>query len=324
MNEKEARSVLGIGASDSIADARKAHRNLAKVFHPDRHSSGTPAELAQATEAMSRINQALDTLVELEAEGILGRRPDSSPTGASGYASAPRFRFPNINECFLCGSYPAAPMKFRGYAGAIFWWASRNFEGSFCRACAKRLFRESQARNLAGGWWGLVFFPAAFSFVANLVTWAKARRMPEPMFRDPDIAAPLDYPPDPGRPVLARPAVLIALAVVVTYFIVSGVNGGSSSRSIPSTSVPNPTISLPPTDWASVFPDATPINEYAPGSCWSSPNSANMIGPVPCSDVAAASYVVSYQVSSESDCPANTLGTVKDDFGNISCLASNR
>jgi hypothetical protein len=53
----DAYKVLGVGYEADSSEIRRAHRRLAKLHHPDKHSAGSPAE-PQATVRMARINDA--------------------------------------------------------------------------------------------------------------------------------------------------------------------------------------------------------------------------------------------------------------------------
>jgi hypothetical protein len=79
-------------------------------------------------------------------------------------------------------------------------------EGLFCRACALASFRDMQADTLVLGWWGaLSVLITPITLLGNLGALSGIKRIPEPV-------APGWRPPlDPGKPVLRRPAGVLAL-----------------------------------------------------------------------------------------------------------------
>lgn len=62
--------VLGVAADASLDDIRRAHRQLARVLHPDRLASSSAAERALAERRMREVNAAWTTLSDP------GRRAD--------------------------------------------------------------------------------------------------------------------------------------------------------------------------------------------------------------------------------------------------------
>ena len=74
MNQKTALKILGLGPGATLSQAKKAFRNLAKQYHPDRYSNkvcpGDEIGAARADARMSRmkqINQAFNFLSSLSA-----------------------------------------------------------------------------------------------------------------------------------------------------------------------------------------------------------------------------------------------------------------
>ena len=88
MNQKTAFEILGLGPGASLAQAKKAFRDLAKQYHPDRYSNkvcpGDEIGAAQADARMSRmkqINQAFHFLSSLSApiHGPAEKRSTQAP-----------------------------------------------------------------------------------------------------------------------------------------------------------------------------------------------------------------------------------------------------
>lgn len=330
MNEEEARAVLGISSTATIKDARKAHRDRAKVFHPDRHANGTPEDVQRANSTMARINLALDTLVELDSAGLLGRPQAQQPSPAgTRYTFEYTPRSANKDECYLCGATPAKPATFRGFAGFLVWVSSHTFSGSFCKSCALMLFRESQSINLVRGWWGIVIVPMVWALFANIFNWLSYRNVGEPAFRDVNVVTPLEVPAGGGKRVFARPSVLVATAIAVVVLAVIASSAVTTTPSRPSSSVGSPqsTIVLPPVDLSAIADEVAQqklqnlqLNRYVVGSCWSSEDSSGMIEPVECS-ATNATYFVTSVVVTDADCPSTSDGSVKTTDGRVACLA---
>lgn len=61
-------AVLNIPKDASTEDVRRAYRNLAQVFHPDKHTND---ELrGQAKEAFSKLQEAYEVLADEESRAI--------------------------------------------------------------------------------------------------------------------------------------------------------------------------------------------------------------------------------------------------------------
>lgn len=240
MNEAEARGILGISPNASLEDAKKAHRSLVKVFHPDLAGSNEDA-VAQATQATARINEAWTTLQELAARGLLGRFVDE-PRGPEpqGATFRIRRRAPHSGECMICGSYPATQASLKFVQTFLIWAQTGTVSGSLCRACGLEMFRDAQARNLTRGWWGIgVLFMVVYLF-SNWGSRSALVKQPPPAYRDFSVVTPTDMPLLPGRPVFKRPSVVIVTAIVAIVgatFIWASSSGSSTSRPPSSTSV---------------------------------------------------------------------------------------
>ena len=269
MNEAEARSVLGVSRTATLDEARKAHRRLVKVFHPDRNS-GTQEESAKATAATARINQAWDTLRDLAARQLLGNfldEPSTSTGSARDFRLHPRP--PGPSECLICGCSPAEPATFRFVQTFLIWLSTGTLTGSFCRACGLEVFRDCQSRTLTRGWWGIGIFALPFFAVANVLARRSVINQGGPSYRDINVVTPADQPLLPGKPVFRRPSVLtvttLVLAVVAfsSFSIVSTESrknsasdldrASTASQSSP-TSEPGETAIAPPPNPTSAEP----------------------------------------------------------------------
>ena len=318
MDEAEARAVLGVPISASMKECRKAHRDLAKMFHPDRHATDSAEDLARANVTMSRINAALDALVAMEAAGTLGR-PASAARGRADARSSFEYRprAPRADECNLCGSSPAAATTFRAYTGFLIWVTSHTFNGSFCKSCGTRLLRESQVLNLTRGWWGISIVPALLNILGNLFAYLPIRRLGFPAYRDPAVMAPFSGPAARGKAVAAHVSVWVASVValaLVSFLVAAFAAGPNTSQGGSTTTVPGtgtPGISNP------VRPEVDP---YLVGACWTAPNSNGQIEPVSCPNAAAAFVVVSL-AGTQAQCPQSSEGSVSTDSGQFACLA---
>jgi hypothetical protein len=111
--------------------------------------------------------------------------------------------------CQVCGAMPAAPVTVRGHQGMVVIMKFLKREGLFCRTCALASFRDMQADTLVLGWWGaLSVLITPITLLSNLGALSGIKRIPEPV-------APGWRPPlDPGKPVLRRPAGILALIPV--------------------------------------------------------------------------------------------------------------
>ncbi len=108
--------------------------------------------------------------------------------------------------CEVCGAMPAAPVTVRGHQGMLVVMRFLRRRGVLCRTCGLAVFRRMQADTLAQGWWGpLSLFITPVTLLVNLGALNRLRTLPPP------ATAAWRPPLDPGRPVLRRPAGLVAL-----------------------------------------------------------------------------------------------------------------
>lgn len=232
MNEAEARGILGIGATASLEDAKRAHRDRVKILHPDR-AGARPEDVERATQATARVNQAWSILQDLSARGLLGSFVDDSPGfDVRGGTFRVRPRSPHSGECILCGSYPATQVEFRSVQTFLIWAQTRQMKGAFCRSCGLGVFRDSQSQNLIRGWWGIgIVFMIAY-FFSNLSSRRRIVGQPWPAYRDLAVITPIDIPLPAGKPVPRRASVLITnlLVLVIATGVIWGFADSGSSR----------------------------------------------------------------------------------------------
>ncbi|MFJ4624364.1 hypothetical protein [Streptomyces sp. NPDC088812] len=136
--------------------------------------------------------------------------PHHPPAGHSAYAPAPH-PHPQPGPapallCQICGAAPAVPVTVRGHQGMIVLMRFLRRQGAYCRLCGLAVFREMQADTLLLGWWGpLSLLITPVTLLMNLGARSALLRLPEP-------TAWGGRPPlDPGKPVMRRPAGVIAL-----------------------------------------------------------------------------------------------------------------
>lgn len=126
-------------------------------------------------------------------------------------------RPPHRGECQLCGSAPAAELKFRRETGLILVRQRRLVEGTYCRDCGLSLFRETTDKTLMTGWWGFISFFANWITIVSNVAGRVAIRSLGPPVPNSGVRAPLPGPLDPGKPLFRRfgPYVVILIAFAV-------------------------------------------------------------------------------------------------------------
>ena len=96
---KDPYEVLGVAATASDEEVKKAYRELARKYHPDNYQDNPLADLAQ--EKMKEINEAYDTVTKTRAGGGTSY---SGNTGSYGYQNAR----PNGYNTGYSGSYGSA------------------------------------------------------------------------------------------------------------------------------------------------------------------------------------------------------------------------
>ena len=74
-------AVLGVSASASDEEIKRAYRDLVKKYHPDNYANNPLADLAEAK--MKEVNEAYDAVVKLRTQGGY-----QSSAGSSGYSAS--------------------------------------------------------------------------------------------------------------------------------------------------------------------------------------------------------------------------------------------
>ncbi|MEU1009543.1 hypothetical protein [Streptomyces sp. NPDC005890] len=126
--------------------------------------------------------------------------PQQQPPGPYPYQQPPG------PGCEVCGAMPAAPVTVRGHQGMVVVMRFLRRQGVLCRTCGLAVARKMQADTLVQGWWGpLSMLITPFVLLLNLGELSRIRKLPPP------ATAAWRPPLDPGRPLLRRPAGLVAL-----------------------------------------------------------------------------------------------------------------
>lgn len=96
-------SVLGVSASASDEEIKRAYRELVKKYHPDNYNNNPLADLAEAK--MKEINEAYDAIVKLRTQG--GYQTAGSYSGSNqsgGYYSGGSPTFAQVRQLLNQGN----------------------------------------------------------------------------------------------------------------------------------------------------------------------------------------------------------------------------
>ena len=110
-------SVLGISASATDAEIKKAYREMVRKYHPDNYHNNPLSDLAQ--EKMKEINEAYSTLMKTR-DGNGGYRPGAGTTETSGGSSEGS----RVRAAINSGNIPLAEELLRAFP-------ARNAEWNF-------------------------------------------------------------------------------------------------------------------------------------------------------------------------------------------------
>lgn len=276
MNQAEARAVLGVGPNASVEEAKRAYRQLIKVFHVDRMGTMSKEDQESATNAMVRLNHAWEVVQRGTDDSI-----EDSALDPGSFKISPRG--PSINECRLCGGIPAQQGSFRSVYGFLLRVGRADQPGPFCRSCAEAMYRSAQNDNWRA-WWGLSVFPAITALLANRRELRRFENAPRASFRDPAVQTPFPRPLPPipnadfgiGRwlsPVLACCVWGLVCVMAFGGFAASG-SSSNKSTTTPTLSAPTPSPTLPPAQITPQVPEeptelgtGMTAAEYV-GTCW--------------------------------------------------------
>lgn len=220
MLEREAREILGVTQTTSFSDIKKRYRQLAKVMHPDL----APADNSeQSAAAMGRINEAWATIEFREKSGTLGQPQESSETSTG--------RYPNSNECFMCGYTPAIYFKAPSVVSFFIWGKYHGFEGVACKNCGTTMSRLAAMDALRKGWWGLgiLWMPIViFNWLRNE---SKFKKLAPPSARANNVVTLLFFPTPIAKSPAKDPVGLLASAFAITILFAIFLNPGGSISS---------------------------------------------------------------------------------------------
>jgi hypothetical protein len=122
-----------------------------------------------------------------------------------------------IIACRVCGSVPAADVKFRGHQGFVVMMRFLSFNGPFCRDCGLATFRGMTSRTLVQGWYGYASF--LITPITVLVNLARRGRVASLAAPHPNPYAPSHPPMDPGPRLLERPMTWVGPAIPAALFL---------------------------------------------------------------------------------------------------------
>ncbi len=118
--------VLGVSEQASDEEVKKAYRELAKKYHPDKYANTDLAELAG--EKMKEINAAYEEIERLRKEGATY----SSSSNAYGYSSSGTdARYVHIRQSINARQYAEAILRLNAFPST-----ERGAEWNFLMGCA--------------------------------------------------------------------------------------------------------------------------------------------------------------------------------------------
>ena len=155
--------------------------------------------------------------------------PQGQPYPAAGQPVAPQAQpYPQlaVTACRMCGSVPAAPVKFRGHQGFVVMMRFLSLDGPFCRDCGLSTFRSMTSRTLVQGWYGYAsFIITPITVLMNIARRGKVAKLPAPQ---PNPYGPSRQPMDPGPRLLQRPMTIVGLgipfALIILIVVVASLN----------------------------------------------------------------------------------------------------
>jgi hypothetical protein len=163
-------AVLGVSSKANAEQIKRAFRNKAKEYHPDRNKS------ANAQPLFLRINEAYQTLSDTKQRAAYDALPPPHMS-ASRTVSRTEYSIPDPAACARCGQISAQPryVILRRVIGFILISRRTNITGVFCRACADHYALRASLLTWLFGWWSFPRGPVETVAALWLNLWGGSR-----------------------------------------------------------------------------------------------------------------------------------------------------